>query len=52
VTVQRRLRGGSWRELATASTDAQGYWSLRARIVAGASYRYLAAGAVSATMPG
>jgi hypothetical protein len=47
--VQRRL-GSSWTTIATVETDAQGYWTLRTRLVAHAAYRFTAAGAVSATM--
>jgi hypothetical protein len=51
VSVQRRLRGGSaWRTVATRPTDARGYWSWSTRLLKGASYRYLAAGATSATV--
>jgi hypothetical protein len=51
VTVQRRLRGSTrWRTIGTRRTDAQGYWSWTTRLTAGASYRYLAAGATSATV--
>lgn len=51
VTVQRRSRGSSrWRTIGTRTTDAQGYWSWTKRLVPGASYRYLAAGATSATL--
>ena len=51
VTVQRRLRGSSnWRTVATRKTDARGYWSWSTRLLKGASYRYLAAGATSATL--
>jgi hypothetical protein len=51
VNVQRRLAGSSrWRTVATRSTDSRGYWSWSTRLLAGASYRYLAAGAASATM--
>jgi hypothetical protein len=51
VTVQRRLRGSSrWRTIATRRTDAQGYWSWTTSLKAGASYRYRAAGATSATL--
>jgi hypothetical protein len=51
VTVERRLRGSSkWRTVATRATDARGYWSWSTRLRKGASYRYLAAGATSATM--
>jgi hypothetical protein len=50
VTVQRRLRGSSrWRTIGTRTTDARGYWSWTTRLTAGASYRYLAASATSAT---
>lgn len=51
VTVQRRLRGSSkWRTVATRKTDTRGYWSWSTRLLKGASYRYLAAGATSATV--
>ena len=51
VTVQRRLRGSStWRTVGTRTTDANGYWSWTTRLLTGASYRYLAAGAASATV--
>jgi hypothetical protein len=51
VTVQRRLRGSSaWRTVATRRTDPRGYWSWATRLRKGASYRYLAAGATSATV--
>jgi hypothetical protein len=51
VTVQRRLRGSSrWRPVATRITDDRGYWSWSTKLVKGASYRYLAAGATSATV--
>jgi hypothetical protein len=50
VTLQRRLpRSSRWRTLTTLSTDAQGYWSWQTRLIKGASYRYRAAGATSAT---
>ncbi len=49
VTVERRLAGSArWRTVATVRPDSQGYWSLTTRLVRGASYRYLAAGATSA----
>jgi hypothetical protein len=35
--------------VATRTTDAQGYWSWSKRLVKGASYRYKAGEAVSAT---
>jgi hypothetical protein len=48
--VERRLRGSSrWRTVATRKTDARGYWSWSTRLVKGASYRYRAGEAVSAT---
>jgi hypothetical protein len=51
VTVQRRVRGSStWRTVATRATDARGYWSWSTHLLKGASYRYLAAGATSATV--
>jgi hypothetical protein len=51
VTVQRRARGSStWRTVAIRGTDARGYWSWSTRLLKGASYRYLAAGATSATV--
>ncbi len=51
VEIQRRLgASGSWRTVATRRTDAQGYWTWPARLTAGASYRYLAAGAASSTL--
>ena len=36
--------------MTTLDTDAQGYWSWTTRLTAGASYRYRAAGATSATV--
>ena len=51
VTVQRRLKGSSkWRTVASRKTDSEGYWSWTTRLTKGASYRYLAAGATSATV--
>jgi len=51
VTVERRLKGSrSWKKVHTARTDSQGYWSWRTTLPAGASYRYQAAGATSATL--
>jgi hypothetical protein len=51
VTVERRLPGSSrWRELTTRFTDAQGYWSWQTRLIKGASYRYRADEATSATL--
>jgi hypothetical protein len=51
VTVERRLKGGkSWKRVKTVKTDSQGYWSLRTSLRAGASYRYVAAGAASSTL--
>jgi hypothetical protein len=50
VIVERRLRRSSaWRKVATRRTDAQGYWSWTTTLVKGASYRYKAGEAVSAT---
>jgi hypothetical protein len=50
VTVERRLAGSSkWKKLGTRRTDAQGYWSWTTRLTVGASYRFRAAGATSAT---
>jgi hypothetical protein len=48
VVVERRLRGGGWRTFAVVQTDGRGYWSLRRGLTVGASYRYRAAGRVSA----
>ena len=51
MTVQRRLRGNTrWRDVGTRTTDARGYWSWTTQLTRGASYRYLAAGATSATV--
>jgi hypothetical protein len=51
VEVQRRLAGSSrWRTIATRRTDAQGYWSWSTRLIVGASYRFQAAGATSASV--
>ena len=51
VTVERKLAGSSkWRKLGTRRTDAQGYWSWTTRLSVGASYRFQAAGATSATL--
>jgi hypothetical protein len=49
VTIERRLRGGSWRTFAVVQTNGRGYWSLRRPLTRGAAYRYRAAGRVSAT---
>jgi hypothetical protein len=49
VKVQRRSGSGSWRTIATRKTDSQGYWSWSTRL-SSASYRFLAAGATSATL--
>ncbi len=50
VKVQRRTAGSStWRTIATRKTDAKGYWSWTTRLTR-ASYRFLAAGATSATL--
>jgi hypothetical protein len=48
VTVERRLRGRGWRRFAVVQTDGRGYWSLRRGLTRGASYRFRAAGLVSA----
>jgi hypothetical protein len=51
VTVERRLAGSSrWRVVATRPTDSRGYWSWTTRLLTGASYRYQAANATSATL--
>jgi hypothetical protein len=51
VEVQRRVSGGKrWRTIGRRRTDSEGYWSWRTRLTPGASYRYLAAGAKSATL--
>lgn len=51
VKVQRRLAGSSsWKTIGTRKTDSQGYWSWTTRLTVGASYRYQAAGATSATV--
>ena len=51
VTLERRLAGSStWRTVATRATDSRGYWSWNTRLVPGASYRYQAAAATSATL--
>jgi hypothetical protein len=50
VTIERKLRGGRWAPFAAAQTDAQGYWWLKRRLTPGASYRYRAAGMLSATL--
>ena len=39
-----------WRVVATRSTDSRGYWSWSTRLLTGASYRYVAANATSATL--
>ncbi len=49
VKVQRRTGSGAWRTIATRKTDSQGYWSWNTRLTS-ASYRFLAAGATSATL--
>jgi hypothetical protein len=48
VKVQRRT-GSTWTTIATRRTDSQGYWSWSTRLTS-ASYRFLAAGATSATL--
>jgi hypothetical protein len=51
VNVQRRLAGSSkWRTVATRTADSRGYWSWSTRLFKGASYRYVAASATSATL--
>lgn len=51
VIVQRRLRGSSrWRDVATRRTDSRGYWSWTTRLIKGASYRYVAGNATSASV--
>jgi hypothetical protein len=51
VKVERRLAGSSkWRVVATRRTDSRGYWSWTTRLLRGASYRYVAANATSATL--
>jgi hypothetical protein len=52
VTVERRSGGGAWRRFAVVQTDGRGYWSLRRALTRGASYRYRAAGMVSAVRRG
>ena len=48
VDIQRKLRGSStYRTIATATTDGQGYWSTTLRLIRGASYRFVAAGQTS-----
>jgi hypothetical protein len=50
VTIQRRLTTRSaWQTVAKLSTGRLGYWSRRMRLVRGATYRYKAGGAVSAS---
>jgi hypothetical protein len=49
VTIERRLRGRGWARFAVVRTNGKGYWSLRRNLTPGASYRYRAAGRVSAT---
>jgi hypothetical protein len=51
VQVQRKLKGSkTWRTVTTRKTDANGYWSWTTKLSAGASYRYLANSATSATL--
>jgi hypothetical protein len=51
VQVQRKLKGSKkWRKVATRKTDANGYWSWSTKLVAGASYRFVASSATSATL--
>ena len=40
----------AWRTVATRATDSSGYWSWQTRLITGASYRYQAAEATSATL--
>jgi hypothetical protein len=51
VQVQRKLtKKSTWRTVATRKTDANGYWSWTTKLIKGASYRFLAASATSATL--
>jgi hypothetical protein len=51
VTVQRRLAGSSsWRTLATLSTSARGFFTLKTTVNAKASFRFRYAGASGATV--
>jgi hypothetical protein len=51
VTVQRRAKGSkTWRTVKRVKPDSLGYWSWHTRLSKGASYRYLATGATSATL--
>jgi hypothetical protein len=50
VQVQRKLtKKSKWRTVATRKTDANGYWSWSTKLIKGASYRFVAATATSAT---
>ena len=44
VRVQRRRGGGAWVTIATRTTDARGFWSLKTRLASGATYRFRSAG--------
>jgi hypothetical protein len=52
VLVQRRAPGAhAWTTVASVTTDARGYWSLRMRLTRGAAYRFVTAdGAAAASM--
>jgi hypothetical protein len=51
VQVQRKLtKKSKWRKVATRKTDANGYWSWKTKLIKGASYRFRAATATSATL--
>ncbi len=51
VDVLRRLKGSTtWRRIDTVATDANGYWSKKARLSRGASYRFQWGASLSATM--
>jgi hypothetical protein len=44
VRVQRRRGGGPWVTISTRTTDARGFWSLRTRLISGATYRFRTSG--------
>ena len=49
--AETKLAGSSsWKTIGTRKTDSQGYWSWTTRLSVGASYRFQAAGATSATV--
>jgi hypothetical protein len=51
VVVQRRLkRARRYSQIARVRTNARGYWTLRRRLVVGASYRFRTATATSASV--